>query len=285
MESEEESDYSVENDFCEEEDWSDDDDHVNNGRSLLWLCQEGQLDSALQRVLSWERQATKDGVTNDSIRRELFQTNADGNYALHEILMGGTTDSAAFELTRLVVTKCLTDYANDARSTIFAATPPSHRRTALHWAAWGNASKDLLQLIAKANPEALCLRDDKRKGFRTPLEISQRYWAKSEGTELLHRWTASYLPYRVQFTVHLCAHRHFLIHQLTPFLSIDRRKAGLAPRAWFALSVIGYVLQREMTGLVLHILSFIGKGAKIDGKKRKRGKSKSKRTQIRIGEE
>jgi hypothetical protein len=206
----------------------------------------------------------------------LFQTNADGNYALHEILMGGTTDSAASELSRLLVSRCNRYYPIDSQ-VMFAATPSSHGRTLLHWAAWGKADVALLQLISKANPEALCIRDDKPHGCRTPLEISERYWPEAEGTVLLQQWMARYLPYRVSRTMHLCAHRLFVTNGLTPFHGADRKKAALPPRPWFVASILGYALQREMMGLALRILSFVGKGAKIHGG-RKRGTRRRKRS-------
>mmetsp|Transcript_2051 Transcript_2051/g.3704 ORF Transcript_2051/g.3704 Transcript_2051/m.3704 type:complete len:303 (+) Transcript_2051:412-1320(+) len=271
-------------------DWSEDDE--SEGKSLLWLCQEGQLDRALERVRGWDDEIasrTKSDDTkqtnsrnsansDDPIRRDLLQINTDGNYALHEILMGGTTDSAAAELIHLLVSRCCVDYPTESRA-MFAATPPSHGRTLLHWAAWGNADVAVLELIMRANPEALCQRDNASHGSRTPREISERYWPDSAGTTRLQRWTVNYLPHRLRRTLHLCVHRHFVTNAQTPFDNADRRASGLAPRPWFVASVMGYALQREMTELALHILSFIGKGAKVGALKseKKRGAKRRKR--------
>ena len=102
----------------------------------------------------------------------------------------------------------------------------------------------------------------------------------------------------MQFCVHLCVHRYFVlvpttcgsdnnnicnsrtrILLLTPFNKTDRRTAGLTPRAWFVASVIGYAMQREMHDLGMRILSFVGCGAKIDKRKKsavRRSSNKSK---------
>ena len=139
-----------------------------------------------------------------------------------------------------------------------------------------------------ACPEAMCLRDNKSHFHRTPLEIAQRYWPNDEITNVLKLALRSYLPYRVQHCVRLCVQRLFLTPMLAndskdkahtdqenpptlkPFDKKDRRSAGLSPRSWFVASVLGYALQREMKGLALHIISFVGCGAKLEPKNRAR---------------
>jgi len=79
---------------------------------------------------------------------------------------------------------------------------------------------------------------------------------------------------------------------LTPFDSKDRRSTIIVnhggknknklitPKSWFVLSVIGYCMQREMNPLALHIISFIGHGAKGVSKKsssKKTSKNKKKK--------
>jgi hypothetical protein len=276
---------------------SDGEDERLGGRTLLWLCQEGQMDRALEKVVGWDREhpvrvaawstdntsSSHDagGGGNRIPHQELFQKNTDGNYALHEVLMGGTADPSALALVRRLVARYRSDYPVESRI-VFQTRPQSHGRTVLHWCAWGNNTSDVVlwKQIMLTYPESLCLRDDKAHGTRTPLEIAKHYWPNSVATPLLERWTQNYLPYRLQRTVHLGAHRHFVTSALTPFDKNDRKRAGLAPRPWFVASVIGYSLQREMLGLALRILSFVGKGAKVSaGKKKKKKASGSRGTQ------
>jgi hypothetical protein len=278
----------------DDSEWDDSDgeDESLGGRTLLWLCQEGQMDRALEKVIGWDREHPVRGAawrtnnpnsSNDAgdgeggyriLHQELFQKNADGNYALHEVLMGGTADPSALALVRRLVARYRSDYPVESRN-VFLTRPQSHGRTVLHWCAWGNNTSDLLvwKQIMLTSPESLCLRDDKAHGTRTPLEIAKHYWPNSVATPLLEQWTQNYLPYRLQRTVHLGAHRHFVTSALTPFDKHDRKRAGLAPRPWFVASVIGYSLQREMLGLALRILSFVGKGAKVSAGKKKKKKA------------
>lgn len=62
---------------------------------------------------------------------------------------------------------------------------------------------------------------------------------------------------------------------LTPFNKVDRKNTGLTPRTWFVASVIGYTMSREMNNLALHIISFMGYGARNVGNKNKRKNTKN----------
>ena len=188
---EEEESASADSDYSEgnsDSDIDDQDDEIpfrrTGGRSILWLCQEGQLQLARKRF-EWlvqqqrkeeeeEQQqqqqqqpqhASSTAATTSSFQqqlfKEVFQVGQDKNYALHEILMGGTSDTNAYQLACHImdyafggqeetredhVTLGHTDpllhrTARDRAATkMLAARPPSHQRTALHWAAWGNAT-------------------------------------------------------------------------------------------------------------------------------------------------
>ena len=100
-----------------------------------------------------------------------------------------------------------------------------------------------------AYPEAMCLRDDKSHGRRTPLDIAERYWKDDAITGLLRSSLETYLPFRLRFFLHSCIYRHFVTDRRTPFDRADRKETGLTPRAWFVASIIGFALQREMKSL------------------------------------
>ena len=51
---------------------------------------------------------------------------------------------------------------------------------------------------------------------------------------------------------------------LTPFNEQDRELYNISPQPWFAISVLGDLLQREMKPLMQHILSFVGYDAKVE---------------------
>ena len=336
-----ESNYSNDDDNVDDDD-NDYDDESNyeseeddgSSRTLLFLCEEGQLDKALIRVREWDEQFPHRGTTTakpkstrisegdadelstDStaaarynaaaavamstiIKRELFRKNSStGNYCLHEILAGGTSGKSAPELVERLVRRYRTDYHPVESQTIFRARPTvgSHGRTVLHWCAWCKTTPKILKLVLHADPESMCLRDNKSHGYRTPLDIAQRYWPEDGITRILKSSIDTYLPYRLRLCVHVCIHRYFLSSTednctskttrtgtrkslLTPFDKADRRSAGLTPRAWFVASVIGYAMQREMKDLAMRVLSFVGYGAKIDKRicnKRKSRKSTKK---------
>ncbi len=320
--------YDGEDDEDDDESYESEEDD-GSGRTLLFLCEEGQLDIALKRVKQWDElfplpvgtnlmPANEDsesspasathaiateGITEATIHRELFRKNPNtGNYCLHEILAGGTSGNSAPELVECLVRRYRSlgsrPLANNHHfyQEVFMAQPTvgSNGRTILHWCAWSKTTPNILKLVLGACPEAMCLRDNKSHFSRTPLEIAQRYWPDDEITNILKSSLQTYLPYRLRIYVQLCAERLFL-HQegvsqdakeatktsqryaLKPFDKQDRRIAGLAPRSWFVASVLGYALQREMKGLALRILSFVGCGAKLESKKRKERKQKARR--------
>lgn len=272
---------------------SSSDDSDGTGRTLLFLCEEGILDKALMRVREWDdkyppgtqpnggKTSKVESDARSLIRRDMLQKNPhNGNYALHEILAGGTSGNSAPELVRRLVYRCCADYPLESKR-IFQARPRgSHGRTLLHWCAWGRAQPSILRQVLLAYPEAMCLRDDKAHDRRTPLEISQRYWPNDPMTTSLREMLSTYLPYRLRLSVRLCVYRHFVTDAQTPFDKAHRKETGLTPRAWFVASVIGYALQREMKSLAMHIISFIGNKAKIDANTRTRcrsGQSRSKK--------
>jgi hypothetical protein len=223
----------------------------------------------------------------EKLRNEVFQVDRDKNYALHEILMGGTSDRNAYAAT-LAILDISNKYPLEQQK-MLAATPPSHLRTPLHWAAWGNAEMEILQALVKGNPEALIVRDKKSQGQRTPLEILKRYFGTNTAlTQLDYRKvpfleiaTASWISHRVGLALHLAANRYFGRIQrhesrLVPFDKGHQKAAGIKPKPWFVLSVIGYLLQREMKPLALNILSYVGGNAKVRGKTNKRPSARSK---------
>jgi hypothetical protein len=141
-------DYSSDSSY-ESDDSSDDDDASN--RTLLFLCEEGQLDKALIRVREWDKRYPPQGIStrteysddntkkkkkvsaaddcNDDktrskilIKQELFRKNIHtGNYCLHEILAGGICDKSALELVERLLKRYRIDYPNESRSIIFKA--------------------------------------------------------------------------------------------------------------------------------------------------------------------
>jgi len=292
-----ESNYSdVNNNDADDETYSSSsssDESDGASRTLLFLCEEGILDKALLRVREWdeeyppgtqpkdEKMSKEESDARSRIRRDILQKNPhNGNYALHEILAGGTSGNSAPELVRRLVYRCCADYPLESKR-IFQARPRgSYGRTLLHWCAWSRAQPSILRQVLFAYPEAMCLRDDRAHERRTPLEISQRYWPNDPMTTTLREMRNTYVPYRLRLSVHLCIYRHFITDARTPFDKEDRKATGLTPRAWFVASVIGYALQREMKSLAMHIVSFIGNKAKIDAKTRTRrrsGQSRSKK--------
>jgi len=275
------SNYSSDANAGEDEDddsySSSSDESDSASRTLLFLCEEGQLDRALDRVRGWDEQyppgsagadnmsKAESAADRSSIRRQILQKSHGGNYCLHEVLAGGTSGRSAPDLVQRLVRRCREDYPLESQR-IFRAQPKgSYCRTLLHWCSWGKTSPAILRSIMMTYPEAMCLRDDKSHGRRTPLDIAERYWKDDAITNLLRSSLETYLPFRLRLCVHLCIHRHFVTDRRTPFDKAGRKETGLTPRAWFVASIIGYALQREMKSLGNHIISFVGTGAKIDG--------------------
>ena len=113
----------------------DDDAVVLGPRSLLWLCQEGQMDTARKRfellkgLSEKERQKqrqlqsqtnkmvqkiksdydnSKSSLYQQQLHREIFQQapSGDKNYPIHEILMGGLDDRNAQQLVVEILDYC-----------------------------------------------------------------------------------------------------------------------------------------------------------------------------------
>jgi hypothetical protein len=270
---EDESCYEESSSVSDEDDDDDDEEILMSRRSLLFLCQEGQIRIARQRL-----QSLKHANKMDRLKKEIFQVGRDKNYSLHEILMGGTSDTNAFAMTEEIL-----DMGKSWKGpflTMMNAQPPSHHRTSLHWAAWGNATLPILRALVMANPEALVLRDGTSQGRRTPLEVFRRYFGSDvadrpfarEKLEFLDSATKKWTRYRLRLAIYKSAVLYFRKQGLTPFDQKDRKANKIKPRPWFCLSTLGDLLQREMQLLVLQILEFVGRDAKVQStvKKRKR---------------
>lgn len=260
--------------------------------TILWLCQEGQIHVARRR---FDLLLNSDEPRHaEQVQREVFQVGRDKNYALHEILMGGTSDRNAHALVLGIL-----NYAKDYPAQnieMLSAQPPSHRRTPLHWAVWSNANYEIISTLVRWNPEALFLRDKKNQGERTPIEILKRYFANGPGEAnpdyhpieadrrfiYLEKCAKSWASHRVRLTLHLCARSVFMLPsrcetntQPTPFSKEDRKVWAIKPKPWFLLSVIGFLLQREMKMLALHIISFVGGNAKQTTSKKERKRKRN----------
>mmetsp|Transcript_25080 Transcript_25080/g.41624 ORF Transcript_25080/g.41624 Transcript_25080/m.41624 type:complete len:298 (-) Transcript_25080:242-1135(-) len=280
-----------------ESEWDDDHDaqQLYTQKSILWLCQEGLLPEARRR---FEVLLMADNNNHAQLlKRQIFQVGNDGNYPLHEILMGGTSDTNAHALV-VSILDFATEHHPQQCAAMLSRRPKSHLRTPLHWATWagGNVDIELVQKLVRAYPEALILRDKPDKGRRTPLEIFDRYHLQINHLQTaavsayLKKAMQSWTRHRLRLTVHLAAHHYFgnndndndndTDNNLTPFDKSSGRN-GIKPRPWFCLSVLGFLLQREMKPLVLHILGFVGKDAKVldhhRSKKRATKKTKRKR--------
>ena len=245
--------------------WEEDEEEASlRQRSLLWLCREGQIRFAREKF---------DNLINenkqDQLRREIFQCGrGDRNYALHELLMGGTSDRNAYRLT-LQLLQFSKEFAEEHRSMLIMQ-PPSHKRTALHWAAWSNSSMGVMEPLLQGNPEALALKDE---AGRTPLEIYHYYFCSRRNNhtpnpddprlKYLERMTHSWTQHRLRLTVHKCLVRYFVTQALTPFDKKHRKETSLTPRPWFVLSVLGTLIQSEMKPLVHRILQYVGGKAKL----------------------
>jgi hypothetical protein len=307
------------------------DDHAitfrrTGGRSILWLCQEGQLQLAIQRF-DWllqeqrkEHSATK-GSFQAQLHKEVFQVGHDKNYPLHEILMGGTSDTNAYQLTRSIMDyafgcseseesdrnqhnqRTLPAATRQAATKMLAARPPSHQRTALHWAAWGNAKLEIVQALVRGYPEALLLRDKRNQNQRTPAEILKHYYynphRNNDNTshpdttkrDYLEGCTTSWRQHRLRLAVHLSVHRYFPSPSsldavpctlpppppLTPFDPHDRKQTHIKPKPWFVLSVLGSLVQREMKPLAVHILGYVGGQARVAQKASKVPRKRQKK--------
>lgn len=258
--------------------WEEDDEEASLcGRSLLWLCQEGQIQFARRRF-----DTLFNGKKMDQLKTEVFRVARDKNYVLHELLMGGTSDSNAYKLSIQLLEFCK-EYPNDYRQMLLTQ-PPSHKRTALHWAAWGNAKMEILQPLAFGNPEALVLKDT---AGQTPREVLHYYFCSSRNDNLpnpndprlllLERLATSWTKHRLRLTIHQCVARYFVTQQLTPFDKSHRKETNMKPKAWFVLSILGTLLQREMKPLVHRILQYTGGSAKIAAKGKVRKKRASKK--------
>lgn len=346
-----ESDFDLEEE--EDEDDGDESDEetsfrLSGGKSILWLCQEGQIPLARKRF-EWLRRNQQqqsassshrkgsdrniDDGDNDEcfakqLEKEVFQVGRDKNYALQELLMGGTSDRNAHQLTLQMLD--FSQHYPQQQGRMLSAQPPSHQRTALHWAAWGNADLSILQRLVKGYPEALVVRDKKDHGHRTPLEILKRYFSDLRSNinaataaghshnpdsppqpriAYLERCTKSWTRHRLRQEVHKCVLRYFaphprqLVHgssssssplglqqhspseaesmsmMLTPFDKVHRKQRAniKSTKAWFVLSVLGSLVQREMKPLALHILGYVGKDAKVASQRRRQQKKKRKR--------
>lgn len=284
----------INNEDDENEDEAEDDSRealLKSKRTLLWLCQEGQIRLARLRLeLLSESSQTDTSRGAQQLRKEIFQVGRDKNYAIHEILMGGTSDQNAYATT-LSILEISRNYPLDQQK-MLSSTPPSHGRTPLHWAAWGNAKLEILERLVRGNPEALLMRDKKRQGERTPLEILKHYFSGRDNSpavetdiriHYLERMTTSWISHRVRLAMSLCANRHFGATRedrpLVPFDKGDRKVANIKPKPWFLLSVIGYLLQREMNPLALRIISYLGGNAKITSTKRRKPQSNKKKRQ------
>ena len=259
-----------EEDSTFESDESESEDDVSLTRSIRWLCQEGQLRLARQR---FERlSADSSTQRQQQLKQEVFSC-VDRNYALTEILMGGTSDSNAHALasTLLIYAK---DFPIEAQKMLLTKNS-SHGRTPLHWAAWGNAALDIIHKLVRLCPEAMLLEDKKMHGQRTPQEIMHYYNRSSiSKLEYLERAGKNWIQHRLRLAVYEAAFYHFAKLQLTPFDKKDKKVAQVKPRPWFLISVLGFLLQREMKPLVGTILSFLGHGAKFQRKGRRSRKRK-----------
>jgi len=270
--SETESEWNgTEMDDDDEEDEENEDSLGRQSRSILWLCQEGQIHVARRRLEALIGRGTSDNDAAATLKKEIFQIGHDKNYPLHEILMGGTSDENASAMT-LAIMEITSRYPTEQRQ-MLSATPPSHLRTPLHWAAWGNAKMEILVALVNGNPDALLVRDKKNQGHRTPVEILKRYFGNNPDLTdrdrrkipYLERAAASWMSYQIGLAVHLAANRYFGTAGqrepsvvLVPFYPRHRRQSGMKPKSWFLLSIIGYLIQREMKPLVLKILSYVG---------------------------
>jgi hypothetical protein len=284
--SEEEEQHIVESD--EAETWNDDEQDEDDSyesssstrvssRSILWLCQEGLMSQARRRFDHLQEQENP-----TELHRQIFQVGHDGNYALHEILMGGTTDFDSHELVVSILTVAA-EQPDNCRI-MLKKQPKSHSRTALHWAAWeGNIDVHIMRMLVSHYPEALVLRDKRDKGHRTPIEILQRYYANDRAGEVtdvltyVEKSTKSWIQHRLRHTIYLAAHRYFVTDPNRKSFDKTHARNGIKPRPWFCLSVLGFLLQREMKPLVKHILEYVGKNAKVKAVKQAASKKKRKR--------
>jgi len=288
---------------------------------LLFLCEEGQLDKALERVRKWDEQDNDHGSNlkksgNNKNKRskkmimkqELFRKNVHtGNYCLHEILAGGICGTSTPELVDWLLKRYNSEeYRNKARDTIFKAQPKdSHGRTVLHWCAWSKVPMYVLKQVIVANPECMLLRDHSSHGSRTPYDISKRYWGINDpNTMILKSSLDLYLPYRIQYNVHLCINRIFnlsvtatpttevrndnncdnMVQEgnivlVEPFREKDRKSMKIRPKPWFVASVIGYTKQRQMDHIANHIVSYIGYKSKAVENKEKKNMKRKKQCQ------
>ena len=276
------------------EEWEEEGDEEESslhGRSLLWLCQEGQTKIARCKFDS----LLKDPKQCDLLERQVFQQAPDKNYALHELLMGGTDDANAYQLTVQILEFCQ-QYPDDKYRDMLITQPSRHqKRTALHWAAWGNAKMDVLKPLIFGNPEALVLKDT---AGRTPYDILKWYYCLGRNDTpknlqdprllLLQKLTQSWTQHCLRRSIHHCAVHYFVTHPYTPFDTAHRQQTGMKPKAWFVLSLLGTLLQREMKPLVHHILAFAGGTAKVatttsTGKKRTSKNDSGKKKKQRRG--
>ena len=297
-------------------------------RTISWLCKEGQIPLARHRfeaflaesakmMMEQQQQHTRstepteqeganpnnrhESLDNSSLFyqqlvKEVFQVDrcGDKTYALHEILMGGTScDCNALVMKLLDFVKA---FPLEREEMLRYTCPPSHQRTALHWACWGNAPMEILQRLVQATPEAMLMRDKPSHGGRTPYEIFKRYFGKNEdSTERLHyleKNAQKWAQHRLRLAVQMCVGRYFgcslmlddrristtnrqaqerkepsactaTTKDFTPFDSKDRKRAKIkSTKAWFALSTVASLMQRQMTPLALHILGYMGGNAK-----------------------
>ncbi|CAB9506782.1 expressed unknown protein [Seminavis robusta] len=299
-------------DFDDDSEESDGDNEAVLQRSLLWLCQEGQIQLAHRRF----DHLMADKEQQLQLQREVFQVSRDKTTALTEILMGGTSDRNAFVLTTKLLAFSSRQYPQKLRHILSLQPHAANSRTALHWACWGNARMEILKPLVESFPEALLLRDAPRSGKRTPAEMFQHYHGSSTETaqddwqvddvngtaaatirhtnsqdrlQFLQHQTKRWIQHRLRNAIYLSMLHYFHDNNnntnkdsLTPFDETDRKQRAnkMRPKQWFILSVLGSLVQREMKPLAWHILGFVGGTARASAiTKRKRKAVSSKQPQ------
>ena len=240
----------------EDEDWKERDEGYERylqSQSLLWLlncCERGTALWKFEKL----RHEEEDGHEN-VLKEQVFEQDTYGRFPLSVALFAPhiSGDETAYKIT-IGLVEYAQNFPGEGRQMLLATW--REEKTALHWAAWGNATEELLYKIAIGAPEALLLKDE---AGRTPFETLKRYFSSSPKLDLLKRLELSWRRHVFRSTLYLSVIRYFVTQPtLIPFHREHSKRAGIkSQQSWFYLSVMGSLMQREMKPLVIRILNYV----------------------------
>jgi hypothetical protein len=200
----------------------------------------------------------------ESLRDEIMDSShtLDGSTVLHIAMSSSTCPPI---ILQLLVDLSVFIHQRDAADNPFAMIGGEGKNTPLHYFAFRNNCLEVLDSLVKAHPTALL--HVNRYG-RVPAQTACAEFAVTRRPNhaainiYLRRITVSYSSWIVQKCLHKCAVRHFVSSNLDPFSEEHRELVGVERASdWFAISVIGWFIQRECTPAAISLLQFVSAGS------------------------